>query len=193
MAYRLTKGVDYEAIPELRDSLLNEQGYICAYCMRRIPVRDDNSNETSRIEHIKSRTNFPHLKFDYNNMIICCPGAINTDIHCDKKKGDSNISFNIFDENFIDTIFYKTKNGIMESSNLQWNEDINEVLNLNNELLKQNRKAVIEGIVEVLGKNVWSEAQLSSQLIKWKSFDKEHKLKEYCGIVIWYLTQKTRK
>lgn len=27
--YRLTTGVDYEAIPELRKALLKEQGYIC--------------------------------------------------------------------------------------------------------------------------------------------------------------------
>ena len=32
--YRNTPGVDYQAIPELVQSLLKEQGYICAYCMR---------------------------------------------------------------------------------------------------------------------------------------------------------------
>lgn len=38
--YRNTPGVDYQAIPELVQSLLKEQGYICAYCMRRIPQQD---------------------------------------------------------------------------------------------------------------------------------------------------------
>lgn len=38
--YRNTPGVDYQSIPELVESLLKEQGYICAYCMRRIPHRD---------------------------------------------------------------------------------------------------------------------------------------------------------
>lgn len=28
--HRLTSGADYEAIPELRQSLLEEQGYLCA-------------------------------------------------------------------------------------------------------------------------------------------------------------------
>lgn len=60
MVYRrFTPEADYEANPELRKSLLEEQGYICAYCMRRIPVRDKNSNETSRIEHILSREKHP--------------------------------------------------------------------------------------------------------------------------------------
>jgi len=47
----------YSAIPELRTALLEEQGHICAYCMRRIPVKDSNESETSKIEQIK--TEFP--------------------------------------------------------------------------------------------------------------------------------------
>jgi hypothetical protein len=44
--YRLTQdNPPYESKLELRESLLKEQGYICAYCMRRIPVKDDNSKD----------------------------------------------------------------------------------------------------------------------------------------------------
>ena len=63
--YRTTPGVDYQAIPELVDSLLKEQGYICAYCMRRIPQRDklydkdgisfSLTKEDHRVEHVKCR------------------------------------------------------------------------------------------------------------------------------------------
>ncbi|MCF2598074.1 hypothetical protein I6E10_04830 [Phocaeicola barnesiae] len=52
--YRLTPGAHYEASSELRQALLEEQGYLCAYCMRRIPVHDVNSNETTRIESKES-------------------------------------------------------------------------------------------------------------------------------------------
>ena len=82
--YRQTPGAKYEAISELRSSLLEEQGYVCAYCMRRIPVKDRNSNETSRIEHVLSREKHPDRELDYHNMVICCPGAISSDFHCDK-------------------------------------------------------------------------------------------------------------
>ena len=54
-AYHLAPGVNYQSIPELRSSLLEEQDYVCAYCMRRIPVRDSNSYETARIDHILCR------------------------------------------------------------------------------------------------------------------------------------------
>lgn len=69
-SYRLTPGADYKAIPELRRALLEEQGYICAYCMRRIPVKDSNSNETSRIEHILCRGKHDDEKLHYTKGVI---------------------------------------------------------------------------------------------------------------------------
>lgn len=84
--HRLTPGAKYEAVPELRKALLEEQGYLCAYCMRRIPIRDTNSNESTRIDHILSRTKHPELQLNYSNMVVCCPGAITSDFHCDKQK-----------------------------------------------------------------------------------------------------------
>ncbi|KAA6337781.1 hypothetical protein EZS27_014164 [termite gut metagenome] len=95
--YRNTPGATYQSIPPLREALFREQGYICAYCMRRIPCKDTNSNEDIRIDHIKCREKYPNLQLDYRNMVICCPGAINNDFHCDKKKGASDISFTPFD------------------------------------------------------------------------------------------------
>jgi len=192
LQYRLIPGAKYEAIPELRDALLMEQRYICAYCMRRIPVKDNNSNETSRIDHIKCREHYPELELDYNNMVICCPGSIDGDFHCDKKKGNSDISFTPFDIHFINTISYETKSGKIKSSNSVWNNEINTMLNLNNTLLQLNRKQVIEGIRTILGNKQWTNAQLNIQLSKWQSFDNKHKQKEYCGVVIWYLTKKLK-
>jgi len=190
--YRLTPGVEYAAIPELRGALLMEQGYICAYCMRRIPIKDRNSNETSRIDHIKCRTNYKEKELDYSNMVICCPGSINSDFHCDKKKEETDIHFTPFDEHFINTISYETKSGKIKSSNSVWDSEINNILNLNNALLQLNRKQVIEGIRTILGKKQWTNTQLNTQLLKWQSFDSEHKLKAYCGVVIWYLIKKLK-
>ena len=90
--YCSTPGVTYQSIPELVDALLKEQGYICAYCMRRIPTKDKIegklTSEDHRIEHIKCRENHEDLQLKYNNMLICCPGHIGEDEHCDRKKGN---------------------------------------------------------------------------------------------------------
>lgn len=49
--YKNIPGVQFSGIPALQESLYREQGYLCAYCERRIPVRDKMSTEDHRIEH----------------------------------------------------------------------------------------------------------------------------------------------
>ena len=115
--YRCTPGVDYQSIPELVDALLEEQGYICAYCMRRIPHKDrlykkDGINyvltdEDHRVEHIQSRENHDDKKLDYSNMVVCCPGHIGNEEHCDRLKGSKDILFTPLDANFIATLLIK--------------------------------------------------------------------------------------
>src|SRR4051812_20262977 len=113
-----TPGFDeYEPIPELREALLIEQGYICAYCMRRIPIKDKGVKEASKIEHILSRENRPDLQLDYTNMVICCPGFINGEDHCDKSKGSRSVTF-LPHRPFLQlSISYHSKNGEIKSSN----------------------------------------------------------------------------
>lgn len=170
--YRITPGVDYQAIPELVQSLLKEQGYICAYCMRRIPQKDrlykkDGNNyvlttEDHRVEHIKSRELHDNLKLEYTNMVICCPGHIGAEDHCDRLKGAQDISFTPLDQQFISTIKYNS-DGTITSTNEVYNREINDTLNLNTELLKRNRKAMLTEVI----------TQINVSCKKGKSWDKK--------------------
>jgi uncharacterized protein (TIGR02646 family) len=185
--YRLTPGVSYTSTPGLREALLREQGYICAYCMRRIAA------EKSRIEHIKCRERYSELELDYNNMVICCSGETDSIYHCDREKGNADISFTPLDEHFIDTVSYETKSGKIKSSNPVCDNEINSILNLNNKLFELNRKQVIEGVIEALKQRKWTNISLISKLTEWQSINQKHELKEYCGVVIWYLKKKIAK
>lgn len=188
--YRLTPNVDYQSMPALRESLLQEQGYICAYCMRRIPHKDYNSNENSRIDHMLSRENHSDKKLEYQNMVICCPGAISDSFHCDKLKGEQDISFSLFDDLFISTLKYQTKTGKIESSNPVWDKEIDSILNLNNEILKANRLATLNGVIEALSSRHWTSGEIRKKLVEWDNKNKEGKFKPYCGIIIWFLNKK---
>lgn len=197
--YRNTEGVDYQSIPELVDSLLKEQGYICAYCMRRIPCKDNISNENHRVEHILSREKHPDKKLDYKNMVICCPGHIGEENHCDRLKGDMDISFNLFDENFIRTLSYKSDGKII-SSNVTFDNEINEVLNLNTSLLKANRKEIWRVVTRELntlkGDKPWNKTILKKCLEKYSNkHEKDGKMQfiPYCGIVIYNIQKKLRQ
>ena len=190
--YRLTPDVDYESIPELRESLLQEQGYICAYCMRRIPHKDKNSNENSRIDHILSRDKHPDMKLDYGNMVICCPGAISGNFHCDKFKVEEDITFSLFNDSFIPTLKYSTKTGKIKSSNPDWDAEMNNILNLNHEILKANRLEALNGVITSLVGKQWTTGEVRRKLEEWNNKDKQGRFKPYCGIVIWYLNKKLK-
>lgn len=182
----------YEPIPKLRDALLKEQGYICAYCMRRIPVtkRDPNTTETSKIEHIKCREFNQDLQLDYDNMVICCSGNLNNKPHCDKSKDNADISFDLFKPFLQNSISYSSKSGLIKSSNPVWNNEMNNILNLNHSLLTYNRKEALEGVIKRLDKKRWTPAEVRNELQKWENLDRSGKYKQYCGIIISFLKKK---
>lgn len=191
--YRLTPGAVYQRNPQLAESLLQEQGYLCAYCMRRIPVSDSNSSETTRIDHVLSRDIHPDLTLDYSNMAICCPGAINSSFHCDKLKKSADITFDLYHDAFFETLSYKSQDGAICSSNAVYNNEINQLLNLNNPLLKANRLSAWKGVKQYLDKAGWNLAKINEQLRNWESKDHEGRYKEYCGIVLFYLQKRKKR
>lgn len=198
--YRTTPGAKYKSIDALYKSLIDEQGYICAYCMRRIPTRDKVSNENHRIEHVLSRDNHPDKQLDYSNMVICCPGHIDTEDHCDKKKSSADISFSPTDSTFIDTLSYDS-NGNIKSSNSNYDKELNDILNLNAGLLKINRKSVLTEIVTRIKTYTKNGKSLDKSFIN-KMIDKYSSMKAdedghlkylpYCGVAIYYLKKKLR-
>lgn len=185
--YRETPGVVYSATEDLRKSLLKEQGYICAYCMSPIKIKG------SRVEHLKCRERYPELALSYNNMVLCCPGCINGEEHCDRLKKALDLSFSPLDSLVERSISYETKSGKIKSSNGTWNDEMNTVLNLNNAMLQLNRSEVIEGLVAALSQLKWKRAKIKSKISEYESFDADGKLKPYCGVVIWYLKKRLRE
>lgn len=189
-AHRLTPGAKYEAKPELREALLKEQGSLCAYCMRRIPIRDTNSNETTRIDHILSRRNHPELQLNYSNMVVCCPGAITSDFHCDKQKGENDITFNLFEDHFFHTLSYSSKDGRLKSSDTENDRQINELLNLNHALLKRNRLETLRGVIRMINNMGWTTSNIRHQIDIWNQKDLQGRYKPYNSIVLWFLKKK---
>jgi len=55
--------------------LKNEQNYLCIYCESKVEL--DNSH----LEHIKpkAQNQFPHLVFDYTNIVVSCNGNCHTE------------------------------------------------------------------------------------------------------------------
>ena len=195
--HRKTPGAVYESIPELRASLKEEQGYICAYCMQRIPTNEEEQERhktVTKIEHIICRAkNDVELHLDYNNMVVCCSGISGEYTHCDESKGKKIITFDLFSDPFFQTLSYSIGSGAIKSSNSQWDAEINEVLNLNNKLLKNNRKSVLDAITATFGAKLdWTYRDLRKMRDDWNEKDCNGAYKPYCGIVVWFLDRVIR-
>ena len=130
--------------PAIRERLLTEQGYLCAYCMHRI------DEQHMKIEHWKPEAISSEAeKLDYHNMLAVCTGHLAGEDGkydtCDSKKGDTEIFVDPRCEQHIELIAYHSGSGEIYSSDERINYDLNITLNLNcyKQSLPQNRNKAL--------------------------------------------------
>lgn len=144
-AYRTTyDGLDSDEIDDLKTALLNEQGWVCGYCMQQI-----NKSNMS-IEHHCEQTicNGKNGTVDktlyYTNMLAVCAGKRTKEIHCDTKKSQFDITTGLpmnlspWITAHSNTISYSTT-GYIKSSNTVYENEINKFINLNTPYLRDLR------------------------------------------------------
>lgn len=203
--FRASGGKRYDSLDaatknDIRDSLLKEQGYLCAYCMKRIgrDRNEEGKHKDVKIEHVTPRaitqdssdiqTNM--LEIDYHNMVAVCRGVTNGTFHCDTSKGNQTIHFHPCDPGVEESIKYGLKDGEIRSANDTWNEDIvsSDKLNLNHPTIKNNRRAALEGLIHYLNSSTkWSVPQLNKLLSK---LSDDAIKSPYSGIMKYYLKKK---
>lgn len=200
--HRCTPGADFDGLDktELRECLLEEQGYLCAYCMKRIHDEKD-----TKIEHYRARNDENQL--EYNNLLAVCYGnqtPAGSEVRygkkrltCDSMKGNQFLHINPQSQDDMSTIYYDNQ-GWMYSTNEVYQEDIKNVLNLNDPYgyLVGNRKAVIDAMMRSL-RMTKTPQEAKELLLKWKrkymSISNEEKYPEYLGVIRWYLSKQLRK
>lgn len=179
----------------VQKSLLEEQGCLCAYCMRRISL------ETLQIEHYlpqhpQDEDYDPALTIDYHNMLAVCSGnkkqaGVFENLTCDQHRRNTSLTVDPLDRTSIDKIKYKT-DGTIYSDDPDIEKDLDDTLNLNcpASYLKENRKAALDEIKKVLykrfpGKKV-PKQQLERMLTRFQELH-DGKYVAFAGVVIWYL------
>ncbi len=201
-AYKLLSHDDKMVILK---SLMEEQGHLCAYCMRRIPDERELPVDIDpvTIEHWFPRNPPTHEEkgqgLDYTNMFAVCSGnrgRKNTrklrDLTCDAKRKDTypQLTLNPCDSVTLANIQYK-ENGEMFSTDPAVQDDITVKLNLNciSEAvqLPESRRKVLEALQSELpmGDEEETKEYCTSVL---EMFEQEIDPKsEYSGIIIWWL------
>ncbi len=175
---------------DLKHNLLKEQGYICAYCMSRINL------ENMKIEHYQPQSKYPNLELEYKNLFAVCSGSFGKDTTCDTQKADqilNNLSPLV--ESSIQTIAYKKTGEIISSDDLVQTE-LNQILNLNCEMLIDNRRQQLDNFIRNVTrkKNMQTGAMKRGFLFKTKQeLLSKDKKQPYIGIVIWWIEKKLKK
>ena len=154
----------------VQESLLQEQGYLCAYCMRRIIM-------PPKIEHWETREKCnvdknPLKTLDYDNLLAVCNGTTLqngiTYEHCDQSRSKSNreLTFNPTDERTVQKLKL-LKNGTIESINNNIYEDINneDALNLNALFLRNSRKLVYDSVKKLIDIKCRNKTEIQAQKI----------------------------
>lgn len=176
----------------LKEILISEQNYRCVYCMRKI-----NMN-TSSIEHYVPRhgdNGDISKSLDYRNLFAVCKiteGRPYKKQTCDVRKGDSLLHISPLNETHISSIEYK-RNGEMYSNNNDFNDDINNTLNLNEMTLVQSRFEAYRSLLDIMNtkkKNNWSKKFIEQTLNKF--LDKDNR-QPYIGFIIYNLKKRLSK
>ena len=123
----------------LRQQLYDEQHGVCCYCCKSL------GNENTTIEHLKSRNDYPHKCFDYDNLLLSCRTAK----QCDNAKGRQELHLTpLMDE--CESEINLNLAGELESDSERGNEAI-KILNLNSRKACRRRKDLFTMMSEVFG------------------------------------------
>lgn len=201
--YKRQKHISYDGYPhkdELRELLLKDQGYLCAYCMRRI----ENDSSKMKIEHWvpQSKLKTELKKLDFKIMLgVCdgCRGAADKYTTCDEHRHNAELTVNPMRKDMIDTIYYD-REGFIYSTDPNINEDLKTTLNLNCEKaaskLVVNRKKVYEQcmqrLIRMQRQGMWKENMLK-RVLEYYTAKQDGKYCEYAGVAIYLLNKYLNK
>jgi uncharacterized protein (TIGR02646 family) len=184
--------------------LLQEQGYICAYTMKRISLGSGNMKR----EHIIEQNGTIANDINHGNVVAVCMGNEGyppEEQYADTRKGYIYNKYGRVLQNInpcdpqCETKIKYRDTGEIYSENILVQEEIVDdksrshlsILNLNFQTLVDGRKGSYEAVKRILtnsakGRN-WKIHEIESMLEKFKNKDADGKFKEYCNFVIYRL------
>ncbi len=199
---------------EVLISLLEEQGYLCAYCMKEITLKNSSIEHIIGQNYIENNVEIgKENQINYDNFLAVCDGkSCKDNLHCDKNRANyqkdralfvtplqnrimQNIKFSekgmIYYKEFLEIEEIeklKNHNELDEDSNIKY--DLQEVLNLNCENLKQKRSSLIN-VLKRLTNNGSNQERVKKELDKYCS-KSNNKYRELSQVAIYFLKKKLK-
>lgn len=193
-----TPDAHYDGIPgpvkqRIREFLVREQGWLCAYCLSRI----NDTFSAMRVEHWLSQSEHPDEDMAWENMLGVCPGR--EDVpgsaeHCDRSRG--NVPLHVHPARIppdVESILTYSDTGFIRCDDPLIQGDIDGILNLNCALLRGRRKRRLAGFIAAVapkhGKR-WPRAKLEKQLQVWYDVSPDGKYREDHMIVVYWIRRR---
>lgn len=167
----------------LRNIMLEEQGYICAYCMGKLLEPND-----AHVEHILPQGLYKDDTLNYMNLVAVCGGRSesypeNKEYHhCDKTKPPKGKECGSVKLNQLnphgncESLLTYNLDGKIEAADKNSDdvkEDLDVILNLNNKALIQRRKYVFDRVKEKLTEaepsKKWTPKIFQKQIEDWEA------------------------
>lgn len=112
-------------------------------------------------------------------------------INCDVSKGDQEISLDPTQPSCETQIFYQTRAGRICASDLLLQNDLNHILNLNIQTLKENRLAVLDSILNEMKREApignWSASFIQRKINKLSQHNRQGYHQEYFAFAVFEL------
>lgn len=131
---------------ELLEPLLEEQGYLCAYCMCRIGTADNPGTIEHLVpQHPDSELGDDALSLSYANMVAVCDGR--EGLTCDKHRGNASMKVDPTKPHTLESIKY-LRDGTIDADDEAVRRDLQETLGLNDShtYLRPSRSAAMAAL-----------------------------------------------
>jgi uncharacterized protein (TIGR02646 family) len=200
---------DYPDKEILRQALLEEQGYLCCYCLRRVTGKSDRltGKLDTRIEHWAPQSIYngtqgkADLRLSYRNLLAACNGNEDSELkeyHCDVLKGNQEITLNPTQKNCESKFYYSISGEICSRDSQIQHElgtvDSKGVLNLNSQIFRENRSAALMATITKLKQQAptgnWSTALLEKAIKKVSQRNPDNAHLEYFPFIVFHLEKR---
>ena len=204
--FRSGPGARYEDLPsttkeQVRSGLGGEQGWLCCYCCERVHAGyDPDGHARTKIEHHTPRSDpdqGPVLALSWANLLLACRGGEGGPKHlesCDTAKGSQRLRLHPADpvRDWTESLRF-LRDGTIASRDPDIDRELNAVLRLNLQHLRDNRRAVYRAVVSVLNsRKTWTRRQLDKELETWCTPDSQGRLPPLAPVAVYVLRRRRR-
>lgn len=175
-----------------REHALVEQRAVCAFCQVKI-VADEKRMKLAHIVPQKDLVDGKRLDLVWTNIVGACPGGERTPRHlqhCDTRQGNSRLCPELDPVQFENgSLTYDKYGGVYRADgNLDVQDQLDDVLGLNLDHIKEKRVAALRALKSYLAEGADRERRLQDRIALLDPDNpSDQPLLEYADFLLWHL------